>query len=233
MGVGSYQDIQVPENKVANTRGDGTPLGEENQQHSGIPLSMGISLTYNLTPALSVSPLSASGLWISGPAGSSGGTSYSRLDLGTHSFYRASENLGLGFGLLGRQTVFNNLSSSHFIRSFLPQAKLTSFVGNYTASLVYAKSAYSALGYTQDHTWNGQFFKKSETHVTFLDFAVSMLLSEEAALSLAATQEQIQTTIPDVNEYNSFGLSVLDPSHPSRYYELRTTTFTVGITKPL
>jgi hypothetical protein len=237
MGVGSFQDIQVPYHEQYEVRGDGTAAQEENVDHAGLLLEAGIGKQ------------TGSGSWIwqifdfdalqiksSGGPAATQASSYSRLNLQSGLSYRFAVTdligaTGLTAGV--RRSSFNNVSSAHYIESVLIGLKGGLTGHSHALQGSFAVAPMARFGYSEDGMFGGRRFEKSKASLYEATLQYSYLLQQDVWLDLGAAQESAHVEIEDVNEYNAlgYGLSVRDTARPNRVYDLSTVAIRLGFRK--
>jgi hypothetical protein len=236
VGVASFQDIQVPVNRMAEARADGSTAGQENAVHTGFPLYGGLALR-KAAGGWRFDVLSFDALTVrsaSGPAETQA-SSYSRLSLATGAGY----DLAL-FGLDvtpavqlgGRRSSFGNGSAAHYFQgvtagALLAVASAASWA--VTASLMTAPNA--VFGYSPAPILGGDPLEHSTATMSELGVASSWHLKDALWLDLGVAQERADVTIEDISAYEGFGLHVTPEDRSSRRYDLATTVLRLGVRK--
>ncbi len=234
-GLGLFQDIQVPVNEIDEVRGDGSAIGEENQNHFGFPLFAGIGYrSYSGSIIYDAVTLEGTHVRSTGGATQSQTASYTRLDLSSAARYYIQANktglwLGMRAGL--RRSFFNNISDSHFVESGI----LRGSAGYQTSSVLltgfFGYAPVSRVGYTAEGFTGGSFFKTAKAQVSEAGITSSFKISQNALFDLSLEQESIQMQIDDIMEYNGLGLTVTPGNQNSRDYNLSTVMMKIGVRK--
>jgi len=85
VGIGQFQDIQVPVNEATGMRADGTPAQDENGSHIGVPMHIGLAVDYRPADLWDWTIVRFDALQMTATSGSSTtqAASYSRLGIST------------------------------------------------------------------------------------------------------------------------------------------------------
>lgn len=234
-GLAVFQDIQVPVNEFTATRGDGSIIAEENQDHLGLPLFAGIgyrkrsgSLMYDLA-GLEGTKIRAT----TGPSATQS-SSYTRVEL----FSGGSYNFRLGyteasFGLRAglRRSMFANISNGHFVESAIIRVAGGLKRGSFSLNAFGGYAPLSRAGYTNEGISGGDYFKKGAASVSEAGLTATFALRTDSFFDLGVEQEAISLRIDDIMEYNGFGLSVTPGRQTSREYNLSTVMAKAGFRK--
>lgn len=234
IGVGQFQDIQIPINIQAGQRGDGKVASEENAEHLGLPLNVIVGygqdhVNWKADVALDATVMRAT----TGPAATQS-SSYSRYEL--HSDYRRrftsfGRMLSAGPRLGLRRSSFANVSSAHFVDALVVGGGIGGLSQEFIWDVRLATAAAARFGYTEKGVFGGKAFEKSKTSFYEISAVTGFHLDKNVWLDLSMTREMIRTSIDDIREYNGFGLSVTPSATASRSYDLATTTLQMGVRK--
>ena len=234
-GLGLFQDIQVPVNEIDEVRGDGSAIGEENQNHFGFPLFAGIgyrsysgNLVYDSVALEGTHMRAASG------GAQSPSASYTRLELSSAArYYLQANKTGLWLGMRAgiRRSFFNNISDSHFVESGILRASAGFQRGSFAVTGFFGYAPVSRVGYTAEGFTGGSFFRTAKAQVSEAGITSSFKISPNALLDLGVEQEAIRMQINDIMEYNGLGLTVTPANQNDRDYNLSTMMIKVGIRK--
>jgi hypothetical protein len=236
IGVATFQDIQVPVNRLAEARADGSTAGQENADHVGFPLYGGMSLR-KAADAWRFAIFDFDALTVrstSGPAETQS-ASYSRLALSTGVGY-AVPLLGLdltpALSLGGRRSSFGNGSAAHYLEAVtaggsFALARAASW--SVTGSVAVAPTA--TFGYSSAPVLGGKAIEHSTAALSEYGLASSFHLKDALWLDLGLSQERAGVKIEDVSAYEGFGLHVTPEDRSSRQYDLATTIARLGVRK--
>ena len=234
-GIGIFQDIQVPINEIDEVRGDGSAIGEENQNHFGFPLFAGIGYrSYSGNVVYDVVALEGTHMRAASAGSQSQSSSYTRLDLNSAArYYFQANKTGLWLGMRAgvRRSFFNNISDSHFVESGILRASAGYQRSSFTVTGFFGYAPVSRVGYTAEGFTGGAFFRTAKAQVSEAGLTSSFKISPNALLDLGVEQEAIRMQINDIMEYNGLGLTVTPANQNSRDYNLSTVMMKVGIRK--
>jgi hypothetical protein len=234
VGLGQFQDIQVPVNIDAGQRGDGTAALEENADHIGVPINFVMGYGQDRVNWLANVAFDATSMRATtGPAATQS-SSYSRYELRgdyRRRFVSFGRTLAIGPRLGLRRTSFQNVSSAHFVDAAMIGGAIAGETHDFAWDLRLATAAAARFGFTDEGIFGGKPFDKSKTAVYEIAAMTSSRLDASTWLEVGVLREMIRATIDDVGEYNGFGLSVTPAAAPSRAYDLATTTLQIGIRK--
>lgn len=235
-GLGVFQDIQVPANESAQMRGDGKLGAEENADHAGIPLYVGIGLNYK-ADALKFDLVRLDALQMRATTGPSEtqSSSYSRLEVGTAATYTlpvgAAWAVDFGVKAGARRSSFSNVSSAHYIEALVAGGSLALVSESFRLEAFAAAAPVARFGYTEESFLGGKAFSKSKASLAEGGVTAAFKIGPRVHLEAGLEQESANVTLDDVSEYNNFGLSVEDSRRPSRIYDLATSVLRVGVRK--
>jgi len=234
-GLGLFQDIQVPVNEIDEVRGDGSAIGEENQNHFGIPLFAGIGYRTD-QGSFVYDTVALEGTYVRASTGSSANqaASYTRLELSSAARYYLQENkIGLWFGMRGgiRRSFFNNISDSHFVESGILRVSAGFQRRDFAVTSFFGYAPLSRVGYTAEGYTGGAFFKTASAQVSEAGITTSFKISPNALFDIGLEQESIRMKINDIMEYNGLGLTVTHAKQNERDYTLSTVMMKVGVRK--
>jgi hypothetical protein len=234
-GVAVFQDIQVPVNEFSETRGDGSAIAEENQDHLGLPLFAGIGYRKQ-SGAVLYDFAGLEGTKIRATTGPSAtqSSSYTRLELfsgATYGFRLGYTQSSLGLRAGFRRSMFANISNAHFIESALVRLQGGLERGSFGLKGFVGYAPLSRVGYTREGITGGDYFSKAKTTVAEAGLAATFALQPNSFLDLGIEQEAISMRINDIMEYNGFGLNVTPGRQTSREYNLSTVMAKAGFRK--
>lgn len=234
-GLGLFQDIQVPVNEIDEVRGDGSAIGDENQNHFGIPLFAGIGYrSYSGNVVYDALVLEGTHIRAASGGSQSQSASYTRLDLGSAArYYFQSGKTGLWLGIRAglRRSFFNNISDSHFVESGILRTSSGYQRGSFAVTGFFGYAPLSRVGYTAEGFTGGAFFETAKAQVSEIGITSSFKISPDALIDLSVEQEAIRMRINDIMEYNGLGLTVTPAKQNNRDYNLSTVMMKVGIRK--
>ena len=242
-GIGIFQDIQVPVNEAEQMRADGRQISDENADHFGLPLAVGLGVEggardefgegFGWTAGSDALQIRAS----SGPSATQS-SSYARVSLGAGTAYHfpvGSLRASVGGDLSLRRSAFSNVSNGHYVQSTLVGGAASLGGTGMMVAMRGAVAPIAHFGYYDGSMFSGHDFKQSETTVSEFGVTASFLLKERLGkdvwLDLGFQRESIRTTIDNIDEYDGFGLTILPTQTPSRIYDLATTMATIAVRK--
>lgn len=235
-GFGTFQDIQVPVNADAETRADGTVIQAENADHTGLPLFaafgvLGESSAWIFDGGLNLMHMRAS----NGPSETQS-SSYSRTELGGGAKYRfalgETTALKLGARAAYRRSSFNNVSNGHYLEAPLLGASLALTTGKWAFEGRGAVAPSATFGYNAGGTFAGKPFANATASMAEFAATASYNVRDQVFLDVGLEVEQASVSLPDIMEYQTFGLAVTpSDTAPTRNYELSTSVVKIGVRK--
>jgi len=237
-GFGRFQDIQVPFDRDAGFRIDGTASSEENIDHLGIPLSAGILGEWrgHETPVGRLDfglNLQMTRMESTTGTPDTRAASYSRVDLG--GFARSTFNVAdqdlfarLGTGL--RRSAFMNVSTGHFIDAAMLYGSVgIKNQGTAEIELSAGISPFARFGYDEGKGFATEAMKNSTARIVELGTRVSLIVFQRTWLDTAVEHEQSTITLADIGAYESFGLSAEGIAKRQRTWTMQTTIAKIGL----
>lgn len=234
-GLGIFQDIQVPINEFDETRGDGSAIAEENKDHVGLPLFVGLGYRRSLDN-IRFDLASIEGTQIRSTSGPSAtqSSSYTRIELSSgasYSFKLGYTDMWMGARAGIRRSFFSNVSNSHFVESGIFRLATGLERGSFGISGFFGFAPVSRVGYSSEGFTGGKYFKKASATVSEAGITAALKLKENTYFDLGIEQESIAMSIDDIMEYNGFGLNVSPALQTSREYQLSTIIAKAGFRK--
>jgi hypothetical protein len=234
-GIGIFQDIQVPVNDFNDTRGDGSAIAEENKDHVGLPLFVGIGYrTFSGSFVYDVATVEGTQIRATAGPSSTQSSSYTRLELLTaarYNFMVRYTDMWIGMRAGIRRSFFNNVSNSHFVESGILRASTGLQRGSFGLTGFFGYAPLSRVGYTTDGVTGGDYFRKATATVSEAGLTAALKLRENTFFDIGAEQESIRMSIKDIMEYNGFGLNVTPSQQTTREYNLSTVMIKAGFRK--
>lgn len=238
-GILSFQDIQVPNNRLAGTRADGTPSDAENTTHFGIPIAANLGLAYRtsaLEPRLRLSALHAGSTM---DRASSTHSSYDRIDLSAGFALRfanyAKGNQSSFFVESDMHIVrssFANSSSSHYIDTVMPTAGAGYYQdhgANFLVSAGYGIN--SVFAYDAGKSGRAGQLQGSKAQLAQWNTEFAFRSSADTCFVMGFSQELAAVEIADTTAYASYGLGVSEFDRESRAYSLTTNFIKIGYSR--
>jgi len=237
-GVGSFQDIQVPFDRDAGFRIDGTASSEENVDHVGIPLSAGLIAEWR-GHSSSLGRLDFGlDLHMTRMESTTGtpdtrSASYSRVDLGgftRSTFTVADQDL---FALVGtgiRRSAFMNVSTGHYIDAAMLHGSVgIKNEGAAEIELAAGISPFARFGYDEGKGFATSTMKNSTARIAEISARLSLIVFAKTWLDTGIEHERSTITLSDIGAYESFGLSAAGITRRDRAWTMQTTIAKIGL----
>lgn len=235
IGLGSFQDIQLPLNPLSGQRGNGTSEKEENQVHSGFPIVGSLTMENNFSILNFETELSFVHMSINKQSQPVSTASYGR--------YEAEQLVGLKFfnsqfsgsllgGISTRRSLFSNISTGHSFDSQLAKGQLKfDYYRYFNVKLIASKSLNSKFNYNQGSFFNQKEIQGSNSEIQEFEVKVGVPLNKKVSLFANFSQERVHAVIPDIGSYGEFGIDILTFATESREYNLTTNIYSFGLKK--
>ena len=232
LGVGSFQDIQLPIDPWTGSRPDGSSNVAEEVEHYGLPLRFELAKNFQQgqwSLASTISYLRIDSLLRPINASES---SYSQTQLGIFPSYRfatGSFDDQVSIGGDFRRLAFMNISTGHLIDAVLPVVSWDVNKGElWDIRALIAKSLWTAFRYDNGIGFGHDQLAGSSASVMEISLATRRRIARNVWLHLGIAREDTAIDIKDVERYDHFNLTVGAAGDTSRHFRLQTETLTIG-----
>lgn len=200
IGLGFFDDLQVPQSQYATYRADGTSVTADTSRHVGAAVGFGLQLQYrDFFSELTLTHMASL-------LGELETTSSTFLSYSLRSGYEYQiQNVSLGLSLEALRTHLNNISTGHILEAMLATVHMKVQKGKWTVATRLAKDLDSRFGYAQ----GGRYLQKLErTQMSMrkVAFELSHSLSLNKSISVFFEDETAEVHIPQLEVYNDLGL---------------------------
>ena len=233
LGIGSFQDVQVPMDSDSGWRVDGTSAPGSGETHVGVPVTAAFGLTVNRALSRITFGLDLTRMESATGTTEARAASWSRIDLSTgwtRNFVFLDQDVDAGVRAGLRRSSWMNVSTGHFMDALLTRA----FVGIGTLSdarieFFAAAAPVARFGYNKGEAFAGGALTGATARTFEGGASLSMRVFAATWLEGSVETDRTNIQIKDLTAYNAFGLNVAEWDNDSKSFALQTTMLRVGL----
>lgn len=210
LGYGKFQNIVIPQDDASPELGERSRAGTGVTEQAGVPLILGVGLTYPETLVRTATDFSFLRMTTMAPnsSGQKSTPGFSRMELGQTVMLDFQDDLWNIFGAASyRRDSFKDGSFAHVIDAVMLKAGAEIRLFNNAISANYGRSATASFAFTDRSSFHVSRVPGSTASVQLVGASFRRALGRSTEFNFSFERETIGLTYPVRGAYQSFGLA--------------------------